>query len=823
MINSKVLIDIEVNNNKANKQLDETKAKVENLGTAGKTAGGNVSSSFANMASKALLAVGAIALITKALSDISSQARQAQLGFTKLLGAVGNLQSANNISEFASQMQALTIHTDDEVLSISTLIKNLNQGISDTQLKNVTKAVIGISDATGKSIQTVSRAAARGLQGNTTQLQRMGIQVDKNASKTQIYNSMVEQGNKFFQTSIALANTHSGQMIVLANQWGEVKKQMGKTVNATIAGFIEMFNKTTGSTEKTLKVISDAFKWVFGGLALGITAIIQELGVTFATIIHLVYALGKTIVLVFKTAGIAIYNWAKQSINNFIAMGKALGAAITLNFTQAAAQIGNIKLAPDISALVQGVQDIGSTWSEFGKGVGSYFSQAGESITAMYDKIFQMKQTVVGTGSEEEEPPASVGTGGARPSKQQEQLETRRLNIYNRISRALDNIVSKNINISRQQQYINRIISNYNGDIVSIGESYAELLTKLTENNAQLQNLRQSASTAAREQLSIIEQSINSIVEENTLLEAGLNIRQKAIQKIKEDGAALADYNSKLINRLELEAKLNQIINQANNLPSSQAVSSQLALYNTQLDQARTRLNELLNAPAGTAGNEQQIIRTSQYIKQLTDNIYNLRSQFGMLTTAQVWAERMVDIGKRVGQIFSGLVDTISNGLGNAFANLIVSGQNFGNSMKKIWKSVATSVIAQITAIITKMLILAAIDLMLKAMGITLPSYATAGNKGNDIPSGKFNIWSLLGGNILDGLFNGFSKNNNSGSSTVASSNVFQTNLYNSTNTRLDRINDTLQNWQPITVNSIDDRTLARKVIIGNSQMLAIG
>lgn len=79
--------------------------------------------------------------------------------------------------------------------------------------------------------------------------------------------------------------------------------------------------------------------------------------------------------------------------------------------------------------------------------------------------------------------------------------------------------------------------------------------------------------------------------------------------------------------------------------------------------------------------------------------------------------EKVSDMSEEVSEFVTGTIDTFSSGFGSAFADMIMIGKDFGKSMQEIFTEWAAMAIQQITAIITKMLILKSLKFVFGGQG----------------------------------------------------------------------------------------------------------
>jgi len=149
--------------------------------------------------------------------------------------------------KLAKALQNTTNATDAQIASTEDYIskQQLSFGIADTKLRpalanlaratgDLTKAqqlnnlAIDIAAATGKDLESVSLALAKGYNGNLGALTRLGVPLDANIIKTKDFTAATDQLQKLFGGS-AQANTKTlqGQLAILRETFGELQEGVG--------------------------------------------------------------------------------------------------------------------------------------------------------------------------------------------------------------------------------------------------------------------------------------------------------------------------------------------------------------------------------------------------------------------------------------------------------------------------------------------------------------------------------------------------------------------------------------------------------------------
>ena len=229
--------------------------------------------------------------------------KQAETSFDKLAKSIGRVVSVAAIEEFsrrsikafladdaaAKQLEKtltnLGIYFDSGVLSKYIQELQDTTGVLDDQLRpafqslavatgDYTKAqdllntALDVSQATGKSLSSVSTALSRAYLGNYTAVSRLGAGISKAEIAAGDFNAIQEKLNKNFGGSaLAAADTYAGQLRILKAAFTDVQETIGK-------GFVDAFTTLVGpdgSATQFAEALRDA--------ALYIADIIRGLGI----------------------------------------------------------------------------------------------------------------------------------------------------------------------------------------------------------------------------------------------------------------------------------------------------------------------------------------------------------------------------------------------------------------------------------------------------------------------------------------------------------------------------------------------------------------
>lgn len=201
--------------------------------------------------------------------------KQAETSFDKLAKSIARVVSVAAIEEFSRRSVKAFLADDAAAKQLEKTLTNLGiyfdsgvlssyiQGLQDTtgvlddQLRpafqslavatgDYTKAqdllntALDVSQATGRSLSTVSTALSRAYLGNYTAVSRLGAGISKAEIAAGDFNAIQEKLNKNFGGSaLAAADTYAGKMRILKAALTDVQEIIGK-------GFVDAFADVVG-------------------------------------------------------------------------------------------------------------------------------------------------------------------------------------------------------------------------------------------------------------------------------------------------------------------------------------------------------------------------------------------------------------------------------------------------------------------------------------------------------------------------------------------------------------------------------------------------
>jgi hypothetical protein len=240
-----------------------------------------------------LLSYGKNAVKAFAADEAAAKSLQVQLQNT------GYAFASPAVELYIANLQKLTGVLDDSLRpALQTLLTSSGSLI---QSQKALAIALDVSAATGKSVEEVSSAIAKGFAGQTTALSRLGAGISKTTLATGDMNKILDEvSNKFSGQAKARLTTYTGKMDLLQVASANVAETIGKGIldALSLLGKDKNLENVTTKMENFGTAIADAI--------LGVAVVLKELdkisnnnlfkvlGVLFdASIIGLLSKLGK--------------------------------------------------------------------------------------------------------------------------------------------------------------------------------------------------------------------------------------------------------------------------------------------------------------------------------------------------------------------------------------------------------------------------------------------------------------------------------------------------------------------------------------------------
>lgn len=238
--------------------------------TAEKSIGGVVAS-IAKIAAGFASAAAVVATFKHSISE----AVEAKEGFDKLnfaLATTGeySTESSEKMAKFASDLQKVTVFSDEAAVEALTLAKNF--GLTNEQAKDLVKTASNVASQLGESLPASTERLIASLNGNSKALAPLGPQYKRLTEEANLAGEGVRlAGKQFAGAAEIFAGTFSGALQQAKNNFGDIFEEIGKAIiqNPLLTKSIQVlsfaFAEFADKIKDNASVISD---FVSGGIKL---------------------------------------------------------------------------------------------------------------------------------------------------------------------------------------------------------------------------------------------------------------------------------------------------------------------------------------------------------------------------------------------------------------------------------------------------------------------------------------------------------------------------------------------------------------------------
>jgi hypothetical protein len=174
----------------------------------------------------------------------------------------GGEATAQSLGQFAKQLQQTTGYADDQLLSMMGLF--VQYGATAEQAQELVRASADLATLTG-SIEVASFKLAKAMEGEITQLHKIGISIDEASFAMNGYKAIIDAvDEKFSGQAAARLETYAGKVDLMNRSWRELGETWGwlLTGPATkLADFLsgEMFKATKDELLTTREIWLKAY------------------------------------------------------------------------------------------------------------------------------------------------------------------------------------------------------------------------------------------------------------------------------------------------------------------------------------------------------------------------------------------------------------------------------------------------------------------------------------------------------------------------------------------------------------------------------------
>ena len=309
-----------------NKGLKSAETDVDSFGGKIGAAGAKIGKAFAAAAAAAGAAAIAIGIesVKAAVADEKAQ--------TQLALALENATGATTAQIAATEktilkMSLATGITDDELRpALGRLVRSTGD---TTEAQKLLALAMDVSTATGKPLEAVSNSLARGFDGNTTALGKLGVGLSAAELKSMSFEEVQGRLSDLFGGAAAAnAETYAGKIARVQVAFGEAKETLGTALLPILGTLLDFINQ---KALPAITAFTDAFSITKGE---GFGKVISDVGTTITkTFTPIVEGMKK----VFESVKTAILNSKDEfkafwDVIKYVAplIGSAIGGSLAV-------------------------------------------------------------------------------------------------------------------------------------------------------------------------------------------------------------------------------------------------------------------------------------------------------------------------------------------------------------------------------------------------------------------------------------------------------------------------------------------------------------
>ena len=352
-----------------------------------------------------LLGVFAISKITGLLKDSVKAFAEEEQTIAMLKETVGG--ATGGLVEYAKELEKVTGMEDDKIMMASKMIGDFIK--DEEMIKRVTKATVDYAAAKKMDLVSASNLVTRALVGESDTLNRVKLNIDKNATGTERYNQILREMEKLFGGQAeAAASGFTGTLNRMQRAVDNLKESIGERLVGVLAIMAEKFGDMATKANESK------------GALMSIEVIARTLGIIFAGLTQIVVTIGAALGGLFGMIGKIAYE-----LPNIIeglaraGTGNLLGSAIASN----------------------AVDNIGASFNKWMSTMGNIQSTYGEFYNLMLNPRAKLGNISGGSGSG-----GSGGFGGGGGGTKEKSLITTDVELQKQIQ-LIEGMLKGNISL----------------------------------------------------------------------------------------------------------------------------------------------------------------------------------------------------------------------------------------------------------------------------------------------------------------------------------------------------------------------------------------
>jgi len=228
--------------------------------------------------------------------------------------------SAKNLSDYAGQLQLISVYDDEATMSAFTLLEQMT-ALDEDGLKALMPSIQNLASALDMDLQSATSLVGKSIGTNTNALGRYGIEVDTGASKSEKMAQVLKGLAKYAGAAGTEAGTFEGKLKILKNQVGDLAEQFGNELLPIIS---EVVGALSGAVKQFASMSDEQKRAVLATAA--VAAAIGPMLIGIGNAIKMVSTLKVVMTAMSGPAG-----WVTLAAAAVIALGIALATTIKKN------------------------------------------------------------------------------------------------------------------------------------------------------------------------------------------------------------------------------------------------------------------------------------------------------------------------------------------------------------------------------------------------------------------------------------------------------------------------------------------------------------
>lgn len=223
------------------RKLKGIETKTATMGSKVEASIGKINASYLKMAA----GIAAVSTATNYLTGIIKAYGEEEKAVKRLDVALG--RSNRTLTQYAATLQKVTTYADDQILQAMALISNYVK--EEGMVKRLTKATMDLATAKGMDLTSAAELVAKTIGSSTNALSRYGIEIDNNKKGVERANDVLEQFVIFQGQAEGQANTYTGKLEQMTNQFSDLEDAIAQGIIPTMAEFATQMSKIANNID----------------------------------------------------------------------------------------------------------------------------------------------------------------------------------------------------------------------------------------------------------------------------------------------------------------------------------------------------------------------------------------------------------------------------------------------------------------------------------------------------------------------------------------------------------------------------------------------